>query len=233
MKPPKFLTYISKHLDESAKVFVLVSVTVALTSLAIVLSADFVQQRKINELNDIAQRYTAQLRQKIHNQEEQLISITGQDDSNSFVTFGERAKRLIQENKSFLRIELRDDAGVLIAQRDSASIQETWPFLARQQLPPSVLLSFMRASEQQKIYWAHSYSTSGRSDAEIVVPARNQKNLWVVRMDVSKWLPPNSGITLPIDIGVKYEEHRPENLTSALIRNRFALGFFLPASISD
>ncbi|PUE28615.1 hypothetical protein B9Z35_11415 [Limnohabitans sp. Jir61] len=216
MKPPKFLTYVSKRLDDSAKLFVLVAVTVALTSSAIVLSADFVQQRKINELNDLAQRYTAQLRQKIHDQEEQLLNIAGRDDANNFVTFGERAKRLIEENKSYLHIELRDETGVLIAQRESTSAKEVWPFLARQQLPPSVLLSFLRASEQQKIYWAHSYSTTGRSDAEMVVPSRNQKNLWVVRIDVSKWLPPTSGISLPADVQVTYNEHRPESLGPVL-----------------
>ena len=50
MKPPKILTYFSDRLDNSAKVLVLVAVTVALTSLAIVLSADFVKERRMNEL---------------------------------------------------------------------------------------------------------------------------------------------------------------------------------------
>ena len=69
MKPAKIFSYFSDRLDNSAKVFVLVAVTVALTSLAIVLSADFVKERRMNELRANAQGYTAQVKAKIKDEE--------------------------------------------------------------------------------------------------------------------------------------------------------------------
>ena len=188
MKPPKILTYFSDRLDNSAKVLVLVAVTVALTSLAIVLSADFVKERRMNELHASAQRYTAQIKAKIKDEEEKILSIASLEKASDFVTFSQRAKRLMEENPSYVRIELRDESGMLLAQRESAFSKEIWLPTGRQQLPPAVLLSFLRANEQQKVYWAHSYSPSGQSTPEMVVPARGHDVLWIVRVDTNYWL---------------------------------------------
>ncbi len=117
MKPQKIFTYFSARLDNSAKLLALMVVTVALTSLAIVLSADFVRERRLNELHASAQRYTAQVKAKIKDEEEKILSIASLEKANDFVTFSERAKRLMQENPSYVRIELRDESGMLLAQR--------------------------------------------------------------------------------------------------------------------
>jgi signal transduction histidine kinase len=216
MKPPKILTYISHRLDNSTKVMVLVAVTVALTSLAIVLSADFVQERRKNELLANAQRYTAQIKNKLVAEEEKILTIASLEKGNDFLTFSQRAKRLMDENPSFIRIELRDEAGMLIAQREAAASKEIWTPNSRQQLTPSLLLSFLQAYEQQKIYWAHSYSPSGQSTPEMVVPARGQNVLWIVRVDHSYWLPKNAGIDVAPQVQVSYSEQAPTLLANSL-----------------
>ena len=216
MKPQNFLNYFSDRLDNSAKVLVLVAVTVALTSLAIVLSASFVQERRMNELNASAQRYTSQIKAKLRDDEEKILSIASLDKANDFVTFSQRAKRLMEENPSYVRIELRDEAGMLIAQREASSSKEIWAPNSRQQLPPSVLLSFLRANEQQKVFWAHSYSPSGQSTPEMVVPARGHDVLWIVSVDTRQWLPANTGIDLSPNAHVSYSEQMPTALTNSL-----------------
>ncbi len=216
MKPPKILTYFSDRLDNSAKVLVLVAVTVALTSLAIVLSADFVKERRMNELHASAQRYTAQIKAKIKDEEEKILSIASLEKASDFVTFSQRAKRLMEENPSYVRIELRDESGMLLAQRESAFSKEIWLPTGRQQLPPAVLLSFLRANEQQKVYWAHSYSPSGQSTPEMVVPARGHDVLWIVRVDTNYWLPPKSGLEIAPNTQVSFSEQTPTLLTNSL-----------------
>lgn len=216
MKPQKILTYFSDRLDNSAKLLVLMAVTVALTSLAIVLSADFVHERRMNALRVSAQNYTAQIKAKIKDEEEKILSVSSLEKANDFLTFGQRSKRLMEENESYLRIELRDDSGMLLAQRESASSKEIWSPTGRQQLPPSVLLSFLRANEQQKVYWAHSYSPSGNSTPEMVVPARGHDSLWIVRVDPNYWLPEKSGVALESNILVSFSEQPPTLLPQAL-----------------
>lgn len=193
MKSPKFLPLLTDQLNSSAKFLVLITVTVALTSLAIILSADFVRERRLNELHDHAQRYTAELKTKIKDEEEKILSIASLERSSEFMTFGERAKRLMQEYPVYSRIELRDDSGMLLAQRESVTSKEVWTPKGRLQLPPSVLLSFMRAHDQQKVYWAHSYSPEGQSTPEMVLPARGGSTLWVVRVDPRFLAPPSIG----------------------------------------
>ncbi len=217
MKSPKFLTFLTDRLDSSAKLLALVAVTVALTSLAIVLSADFVQERRLNELHVHAQRYTAELKTKVKDEEDRILSVAALERSSEFMTFGERAKRLMQEYPIYSRIELRDDSGMLLAQRESVDSKEVWAPISRQQLPPSVLLSFMRAHDQQKVYWAHSYSPSGQSTPEMVLPARGGSTMWVVRIDPRFWLPPHSGITIAGNIQVSFSEQAPMLTPHALM----------------
>lgn len=213
---PKIFTYFSDRLDNSAKLLVLVAVTVALTSVAIVLSANFVQERRINELHNNAQRYTAQIKAKIKDDEEKVLSVASLNPASDFVTFSQRAKRLMEENPSYVRIELRDEAGMLLAQREAATSKEIWTPNGRQQLPPSVLLSFLRANEQQKVYWAHSYSPTGQSTPEMVVPAKGHDVAWIVRVDSNYWIPPKSGVEIAPNIQVSFSEQEPRMLPNTL-----------------
>jgi signal transduction histidine kinase len=209
MKPQKIITYFSDRLDNSAKVLVLVAVTVALTSLAIVLSANFIQERRMNELHANGQNYTAQIKTRIKDEEEKILSIASLDKAHDFVTFSQRAKRLMEENPSYIRIELRDESGMLLGQREAASNKEIWTPNGSQQLPPSVLLSFLRANEQQKVYWAHRYSPEGKSTPEMVVPARGNSTFWIVRVDTSYWMPPKSGVEIAPYTQVSFSEQAP------------------------
>ncbi|BDU58213.1 hypothetical protein LMORI2_11950 [Limnohabitans sp. MORI2] len=216
MQAPKFFTFFSDRLDSTAKLLVLVAFTIALTGLAIVLSADFVQERRMNELHTSAQRYTAQIKAKIKDDEDKLLSVAALEKATDFVTFSQRAKRLMEENPSYIRIELRDESGMLLAQREAAHSKEIWSPTGRQQLPPSVLLSFLRANEQQKVYWAHSYSPSGQSTPEMVVPARGHDVLWIVRVDSNHWLPPKSGVEISPKMQVSFSEQAPKLLPNSL-----------------
>jgi signal transduction histidine kinase len=216
MKPQKFFNYFSDRLDNSAKVLVLVAFTVTLTGLAILLSADFVKERRMNALHAQAQRYTAKIKATIKDEEEKLLSVASLDKTQDFVTFHQRAKQLMEENPSYVRMELRDESGMLLAQREAADSKEIWPPAGRQQLPPSVLLSFLRANEQQKIYWAHSYSPAGQSTPEMVIPARGHDVLWIVRVDSSYWLPPKSGVQISPNTQVSFSEQEPTLLANSL-----------------
>jgi signal transduction histidine kinase len=216
MKPQPIISYFSDRLDNSAKVLLLIAVTVALTSLAIVLSADFVQARRMNELNASALRYTSKMKAKLRDEEEKILSIASLEKANDFVTFSQRAKRLMEQNPSYIRIELRDESGTLIGQREAASSKEVWAANSRQQLPPSVQLSFMRANEQQKVFWAHSYSPSGQSTPEMVVPSRGHDVLWIVSVDTRHWLPADTGIDISPNAHVSYSEQMPLTLANSL-----------------
>ncbi|MFY8179389.1 MAG: sensor histidine kinase [Limnohabitans sp.] len=206
MTPPKFLKYFSDRLDSSAKILVLVTVTAVLTVTAIMVSADFIQERRMNVLREQAQAYTAALQIKIKNEEDYLQSIAALVDANSFVGFGQSAKRLMEDNPSYVNIELRDDMGTLIGRRASPTGPEAEPSNLRQQLPPGVLLSFLRANEQQKVLWAHSYSSVGKYSTEMIVPSKTNPSLWLVRIDPNYWLPPQSRIPLDSSIQVSMSD---------------------------
>lgn len=216
MTPPNFLKYFSDRLDSSAKVLVLVIVTAVLTVTAIMVSADFIHERRMNVLRDQAQAYTAALQARIKDEEDHLQSIAALEDANNFVGFGQRAKRLMEENPSYVNIELRDDAGTLIGRRAAPTNPEVEPSNLRQQLPPAVLLSFLRANEQQKVLWAHSYSALGKYSAEMIVPAKNNQSLWLIRIDTSYWASPKSGIPLDANIQVSTSEQQGINPNNAL-----------------
>ena len=201
MTPPNFFKFFSDRLDNSAKILVLVTVTAVLTVMAVMVSADFIHERRMNSLRDQAQAYTAALRSKINNEEEYLQSITALSEANSFVGFVQSAKRLMQDNPSYVSIELRDNLGNLIGRRVSPTGTEAEPPALSQQLPPSVLLSFLRANEQQKVVWAYSYSSGGKYSAEIIVPFKKKSSLWLIRIDPNYWMPPKSGI--PLDGGIQ------------------------------
>lgn len=216
MQPQNIFSYFSNRLDNSAKVLVLVAFTVALTSLAIALSADFLQARRMNELNTSALHYTNQVKAKLRDDEEKILSVVSLEKANDFVTFNNRAKRLMEQNPSYVRIELRAESGLLIAQREAPASKEIWAPNSRQQLPPSVLLSFIRANDQQKVFWAHSYSPSGQSSPEMVVPARGQDVLWIVTVDTRYWLPADNGIDVSSSARVSYSEQMPTTLANSL-----------------
>lgn len=214
MTPPQFLKFFTDRLDNSAKVLVLVLVTAVLTVTAIMLSADFMHERRINKLRDEAQQYTAALQTKIKNDEEHLQSIAALKEANDFVGFTQRAKRLMEDNPSYINLELRDDSGTLIGRRSAADHVDVEPSSLREQLPPSILLSFLRANEQQKVFWAHSYSTTGKYSAEMIVPSRNHQSLWLARVDPLYWLPPKSAIAIDPDVRVTLNEQAGQNLNS-------------------
>ena len=227
MKAPLFLKQLFNQLDNSFKIVLLVIFTVSLTGLALVLSSQFVQQVQHNELTEAAQLYTQELRIQLQTHEEHLQQFADNEANNTFVSFGQAAKRLIEKNPSFLRLELRTDSGLLVAQRESSNDSEMWAPNSRQQLPPAVLLNFLRAIEQQKIYWAHSHAPSGDSAAELIVPSRTTKYTWVIRIDTNYWEPERSGITLAPHIQVSLNEHAPENLDT---KNSVATPLGLPGT---
>jgi hypothetical protein len=212
MTAPKFLKIFTDRFDSSAKVLVLVSVTAVLTVTAIMMSADFMHERRINKLRDEAQKYTAALQSKIKNDEEHLQSIAALGDANNFVGFGQRAKRLMEENPSYINLELRDESGTLISRRSSATLTEVEPSSLKEQLPPSILLSFLRANEKQSVFWAHSYSPSGKYSAEMIVPSRNHQFLWLARVDPNYWIPPQSGIAFDPAMRITLSEQADPNL---------------------
>jgi len=206
MKPQRIRNFFTLSLDNSTKVLVLIAVTVVLTSFALVLSTNFVHERRLNELQANAKKYTAQINTKIKDEEEKIRSVASLENADDLLKFKQRAQRLMDENPSLVQIELRNEAGKLIALQEGDSIKELLATHNRQQLTPSVLLSFLRANEQQKVFWGYSYSALGQSAPEMVVPTRSKNLLWIVRVDTSYWLAPQSGIELKPTMQVQFSE---------------------------
>jgi signal transduction histidine kinase len=215
MKAHELIKRVFNQLDNSFKILLLVVSVVALTGFALALSSNVVQQAQHTELVDAAQHYTLELKNKLQTQEELFQQFADNEANNTFVDFGPVAKRLLEKDPSLLRLELRSTSGVLIAQRESTNDKEMWGPSSRQQLPPAVLLNFLRAIEQQKIYWAHSHAPNGQSAAEMIIPSHDQKTIWIARFDTDHWMPDHSGLVISPNIQVNLHEHPPEGIDAA------------------
>jgi signal transduction histidine kinase len=212
MKAPELINRLFNQLDNSFKILLLVVSIVSLTGFALALSSSVVQQVQHSELLDSAQHYTQELKSQLQSKEELLQQFADNEANNTFIEFGLAAKHLLEKDPSLLRLELRTDTGVLIAQRESANGKEMWGPSSRQQLPPAVLLNFLRATEQHKTYWAHSHAPSGQSAAELIIPSREKKTIWIARFNTAHWMPEHSGIAISPNIQVSLLEHAPENI---------------------
>lgn len=216
MKHQRILNFLSRRLDSSTKLLGLIAVTVLLTSFAIVLSSNFVHERRLNDLQSSAKNYTAQINAKIKDEEEKIRSVASLENTDDLSKFNQRVQRLMNEQPNLVRIELRNEAGKLLAQRDAKPSKELLATNNRQQLTPSVLQSFLRASEQQKVFWAYSYTTSGQATPEMVVPTRAKNLMWIAQVDPSYWLTPKSGIDLKPNMRVQISEQAPPILGRSL-----------------
>lgn len=194
------------RIDNSLKILGLILASVMLTGFAIYLSSNFVRQVQHNQLNEAAQNYTQLLRQRLLSQEEQLLQYAASSPENVLRTFHDRAQRIMEKNPSFIRIEIRNEAAKLLARHDSSVSKGVWPASGNDQLPPAVMLNFLRATEQQKLYWAHGYSGDDVHTAEAIVPTRVAKYVWIVRVNTDDWLAHASNIDLPKGIQVTINE---------------------------
>jgi C4-dicarboxylate-specific signal transduction histidine kinase len=204
--------YFFETVDNGLKIMAIILVTVVLTSAAVYLSFSLVEQVKRNQLNQAAQSYTQQLRQKIQAQEEQLQLAASSTTDESSIRFKEHAKRLMEKNPSISLIEIRDESAGLIARQESIQLRESWTAESRRQLAPAVLLNFLRTIEQQKIYWAYGHSPDGVNAPEMIVPTHHSKRAWIIRINTDQWKADATGIDLPRNIQLTLSEQPIDDL---------------------
>jgi signal transduction histidine kinase len=201
-------------LKESLKTVVIIFVTVSLTATALLLANSFSEQRNKNLLTIEALKYQSLLVRQIASDEEQLMSFMRALIDKSPQAYKYLLDQVFLNNKRFFRVEIRDTKGNLLLSRSAPGYEKIWPVDTRIELPPSVVMNFFKAVEQQKIYWSISYSPTGQSGVELVIPAVSSKLVLVAHISTHHFLPPESGIPIGKDIRVEFETSVPENLLS-------------------
>jgi signal transduction histidine kinase len=212
------LEYFRHRLDNNVKILGLIVLTVSLTIAAVVASSNFVQQRQRNELNEAAVQYTKELSKHIKATEEKILSIASHEDKSAVKTFQKNAFALMKNQKGAFRMELRSSSGGLLVYKEDQALDERLISGNRKELPAAVYLNFIRAQEQQRIFWAHSFTPFGQMTLELVAPFRLlPETLWVTRFDPLGWLPPASGIAMPQDIEVSFADPLSARTPSASV----------------
>jgi len=201
-------------LNESIKTVIIILVTVSLTAIALLLANSFSEQRNKNLLTIQALKYQSSLVRQIASDEEQLMSFMRALVDKSPQAYKHLLDRIFLDNQRFLHVEIRNTKGKLLVSRSTPSYEKIWPADTRIELPPSVVMNFFKAVEQQKIYWSISYSPTGQSGVELVIPAVSSKLVLIAHISPHHFLPPESGISIDKDIHVEFETYAPQNLLS-------------------
>ena len=208
------------RLNDSLKAVIIIFVTVSLTAIALLLASSFSEQRSKNLLTVQALKYQSALVRETASEEEQLASFMRTAANKPPALYKDLLEQISQGSKKFLRLEIRDAKGKLLASKSAPDSGEVWPADTRTDLPPGVVIHFFKALEQQKNYWSLSYSPTGQSGVELLIPGINSKLVLVARMSPKHFLPPESGIALQKDIRVEFETASP---TSPLPEQDIAL----------
>lgn len=193
------------ELNESLKAVIIIFVTITLTAIALLLANSFSEQRGKNILTVQALKYQSALMRQIASEEEQFTSFVRALANKHASSYKDLIEQVSLSDKRFLLIEIRDTKGKLLASKSATNSDEVWPAETRTELPPGVVIHFFKAIEQQKIYWSLSYSPTGQSGAELLIPAPNSKLVLVVRVSPKHFLPPESGIPIQKDIRIEFE----------------------------
>lgn len=201
-------------LNERFKAIIIIFVTISLTALALLLANNFSEQRSKNLLTIEALKYQSALIRKIAAEEEQMISFVRALPDNSATSYARLLDQIFIANPNFLRVEVRDFKGKLLKSKSTIDSDEVWPADTRTELPPGLVIHFFKAIEQQKIYWAMSYSPSGLSGVELLIPSATSRLVLVARINPKTFLPPLSGIAVAKNVFVEFTDIDPQKLSN-------------------
>ncbi|WP_408599112.1 sensor histidine kinase [Limnohabitans sp.] len=205
----KNIQQLQDKIADQVKIILLVLVTLSLTGMALMMSWNFLEQKERNTLTKEGIHFQAALRQQIGQDEAELISLISNSSKDSR-SFENLSRTIFEAHPNYLRLELRDETGKLIAARASEKSPEKWPSGSRVELPPGVVINFFKAVEEQKPFWAHSYAPSGQSAVEVIVPSVKLQRVLIVRFNPNHWLPPIGTLSIPNNIKVYFSESAPQ-----------------------
>lgn len=193
--------------DGNYFIFFLVLWCIAFTGYALVLSLSFSEQVDNNRLTKEALLFQNTLHAEILDEEAKLSAFATALNQDSVENFESLSRRIFNSNKHYARMELRDEKGNLI--RSETTIKEPSALTdkeRRKELPPSTILNFYKAVEQQKPFWALSYSSTGTPSLEVIVPGGRKSNVVVAQVDITSWLSSSALNLLPKFIQVSILE---------------------------
>ena len=205
----KNIQQLQDKIADQVKIILLVLVTLSLTGMALMMSWNFLEQKERNTLTKEGIHFQTALRQQIGQDEAELISLISNSSKDSR-SFENLSRTIFEAHPNYLRLELRDETGKLIAARASEKLPEKWPSGSRVELPPGVVINFFKAVEEQKPFWAHSYAPSGQSAVEVIVPSVKLQRVLIVRFNPNHWLPPIGTLSIPNNIKVYFSESAPQ-----------------------
>lgn len=201
-----------ERFDEGLKAFIIIFVTIFLTALALLLASSYSEQRKQNLLTTQAHQYQSLLMHKIASDEEQLFSLARTLANKSPPSYKKLFEQILSlQDKDFVFVEIRNAKGKLLASQLADTSTEALPADSREELSPAEVINFFKAIEQQKIYWSLSYSPSGQTGVELIVPVASTDLVLVARTRPKHFLPPHSGIPIEKNVRIEFESSLSKN----------------------
>jgi signal transduction histidine kinase len=206
--PPKFRALAKSHLI----VYFLIIWSVAFTGFALFLSLRFSEQSDSNTLIKVALNFQNVLHKDVIDQETQLTTIASLLENENFDKFEQYSKNAFISNPNIVMLELRDDSGKLITSASQSPTTSNPMLEGRKELPPSVVMNFFRAVEQQKPFWALSYGTNGKPVLEQIAPGGVKRHVLVTQINPEKWIGNKAKATLPSSVEVNIHEKAGKDL---------------------
>ena len=192
--------------QENFKAFIIIIITISLTTVALFLARNFSEQRDQNFLALKAIQYRTDLVRQITSEEDQLVSLVRASENKAPKSFQTLANQIIDNYKNISFVEIRSPKGKLLFSKNAPNSDEGWSPDTRAELPPSEVIQFIKAVDQQKNLWSLSYAPDGKSGLELLIPSSNASFVLVTRTSPKHLLPPLSGISLAKGIGVNFSE---------------------------
>ena len=206
---PQFRNLANSHFI----VYFLIFWSVAFTGFALVLSMRFSEQLDSNTLIKVALNFQNVLHQDVIDQETQLSTIASLLGNENFDKFDQYAQNAFIGNPNIVLLELRDDAGKLLKSVSTNRSTANNALEVRSELPPSVVMNFFRAVDQQKPFWALSYGSNGKPILEQIAPGGIKRHVLVTQIDPEKWIGSKAKKTLPPSVEVYIHEKAGRELS--------------------
>jgi signal transduction histidine kinase len=206
------LSKFREQLDGSYFILFLLIWCVAFTGYALVVSFSFSEQQDNNTLTKEALLFESTLYSEVLEEEAKLSSLASSLNNRSIDKFESLSPSIFQSNQHYARIELRDEKGNLLRSQIANKHANTFIFESRKELPPSVVLNFFKAIEQQKPFWAISYDSNGNPTLEVIAPG-GKNSVLVAQVDIASWITASALNLLPKFIQVSIQEKNALELT--------------------
>ncbi|NDC60477.1 MAG: hypothetical protein EBZ60_00380 [Betaproteobacteria bacterium] len=183
-------------------VYFLIFWSMAFTVFALILSFRFSAQVDNNTLIKNALYLQHILHQDVLDQEFQLSSLAASIDSSDSTHFNALAAQAMQQAPNIQLLELRDESGKRVNSLSAKSNELATIVSGRREVPPSVVINFFKAVDQQKPFWGLSYADDGRVVFELIAPSSKKHHVLVALIDANSWINTNAKQFLPKSIQV-------------------------------